>query len=52
MLSRIKGKLTALCNMMFPEINFLIGKIEDNQRVLLRVINNCTTVEKLKEIQW
>lgn len=39
MLSRIKGKLSALCNRVFPEINFLIGKIEDNQRVLLRMEN-------------
>ena len=39
MFSRIKSKLTALCNRVFPEINFLIGKIEDNQRVLLRMEN-------------
>lgn len=39
MLNRIKSKLTALCNRVFPEINFLIGKIEDNQRVLLRMEN-------------
>lgn len=39
MLSRIKSKLTTLCNRVFPEINFLIGKIEDNQRVLLRMEN-------------
>ena len=39
MLSSIKSKLNALCNRVFPEINFLIGKIEDNQRVLLRMEN-------------
>ena len=37
MLSMIKCKLATLCKKVFPEINFLISKIEDNQRVLLRM---------------
>ncbi len=48
MLSRIKSKSTALCNSVFPEINFLIGKIEDNQRVLLRMEN---LLEEVKAVR-
>ena len=50
MLSRIKRRLTAICNRVFPEINFLISKIEDNQRVLLRMEN--LLEEEKKKIEY
>ena len=50
MLSKIKSKFAALCNRLFPEINFLIGKIEDNQRVLLRM--ESLLEEEKKKIEY
>ena len=39
MLKKIKNYLCKIANKAIPEINFLIEKIEDNQRVLLKMEN-------------
>lgn len=37
MFSKIKNKIVKLCDRIFPEINFIVEKIEDNQRILTRM---------------
>jgi PAS domain-containing protein len=50
MLKQLKNYFCKLSNKVFPEINLLINKIEDNQRVLLKM--ECLLEEEKQKIEY
>jgi PAS domain-containing protein len=50
MFKKIKEYFCKLSNKVFPEINLLINKIEDNQRVLLKM--ECLLEEEKQKIEY